>query len=46
MVDVPTNRGGNRLAPLDPSHDNIEEPQRGVDYAESYPLADTTAQYY
>src|SRR3990172_7167232 len=32
--------------PLDPAHDNIEEPQRGVDYANSYPLADTTVLYY
>ena len=32
--------------PLDPSHDNIEEPQRDIDYADSYPLADTTVLYY
>ncbi len=32
--------------PLDPVRDNPEEPQRGVDYAESYPLADTTVLYY
>jgi hypothetical protein len=32
--------------PLDPAHDNIEEPQRGIDYAESYPLTDTTVLYY
>ena len=32
--------------PLDPGHDNIEEPQRGGDYADSYPLADTTVLYY
>ena len=32
--------------PLDPSRDNIEEPMRGVAYAESYPLDDTTVLYY
>jgi hypothetical protein len=32
--------------PLDPQRDNIEEPQRGIDYADSYPLADTTVLYY
>lgn len=32
--------------PLDSARDNIEEPQRGVDYADSYPLADTTVLYY
>lgn len=32
--------------PLDPVRDNIEEPQRGIDYGESYPLADTTVLYY
>ncbi len=32
--------------PLDPEHDNVEEPQRGIDYADSYPLADTTVLYY
>lgn len=32
--------------PLDPARDNIEEPQRGIDYADSYPLADTTVLYY
>lgn len=32
--------------PLDPAHDNIEEPERGVEYADSYPLADTTVLYY
>jgi len=31
---------------LDPARDNIEEPQRGVDYGESYPFADTTVLYY
>jgi len=31
---------------LDPARDNIEEPQRGVDYGDSYPLADTTVLYY
>ncbi len=32
--------------PLDPDRDNIEEPQGGVDYGDSYPLADTTVLYY
>ena len=32
--------------PLDERVDNIEEPQRGVKYADSYPLADTTVLYY
>ncbi len=32
--------------PLDPGRDNIEEPQRGIDYADTYPLADTTVLYY
>ncbi len=32
--------------PLDPARDNIEEPQRGTNYADSYPLADTTVLYY
>jgi hypothetical protein len=32
--------------PLDPKRDNIEEPQRGIPYADSYPLADTTVLYY
>jgi hypothetical protein len=32
--------------PLDPLHDNIEEPQRGIDYGDTYPLADTTVLYY
>lgn len=32
--------------PLDPARDNIEEPQRGINYADSYPLADTTVLYY
>lgn len=27
---------------LDPARDNIEEPQRGIDYGDSYPLSDTT----
>jgi hypothetical protein len=25
---------------------NVEEPQRGIDYGESYPFADTTVLYY
>jgi hypothetical protein len=32
--------------PLDPARDNIEEPRRGVNYADSYPLEDTTTLYY
>lgn len=32
--------------PLDPARDNIEEPQRDVNYGDSYPLADTTVLYY
>jgi len=32
--------------PLDPAQDNIEEPQRGINYADSYPLNDTTVLYY
>ena len=32
--------------PLDPAHDNPEEPQRNIDYADSYPLQDTTVLYY
>ncbi len=32
--------------PLDPSRDIIEEPQRGIDYGDSYPLSDTTVLYY
>ncbi len=32
--------------PLDPARDNIEEPSRGVAYAESYPFDDTTVLYY
>jgi hypothetical protein len=32
--------------PVDPTRDNIEEPQRGIDYADSYPVYDTTVLYY
>lgn len=32
--------------PLDPGTDNVEEPQRGVGYADSYPDRDTTVLYY
>ncbi len=32
--------------PLDRGRDNIEEPQRGIDYADSYPIQDTTVLYY
>jgi hypothetical protein len=31
---------------LEPERDNLEEPQRGVAYAESYPTRDTTVLYY
>ena len=31
---------------LDPGRDNVEEPQRGIDYADSYPIHDTTVLYY
>jgi hypothetical protein len=31
---------------LDARRDNVEEPRRGVDYANSYPIADTTVLYY
>lgn len=41
--DEPRERG---WRPLDPRRDNPEEPQRGVDYAESYPLDDPTVLYY
>jgi hypothetical protein len=36
----------NGWRPLDASRDNVEVPQGGVDYADSYPLADTTVLYY
>lgn len=32
--------------PLDESRDNIEEPRRGIDYANSYPTQDPTVLYY
>jgi transposase InsO family protein len=32
--------------PLDLGQDNIEEPMRGVRYADSYPWPDTTVLYY
>ena len=32
--------------PLDLERDNIEEPQRGIRYGNSYPLEDTTVLYY
>ena len=32
--------------PLDADRDNLEEPQRGVDYGDTYPLNDTTVLYY
>jgi hypothetical protein len=43
-LDSDTRESGWR--PLDPRRDNIEEPQRGINYADSYPLADTTVLYY
>ena len=32
--------------PLDLALDNVEEPQRGVKYGDSYPESDTTVLYY
>jgi hypothetical protein len=32
--------------PLDSSRDNIEYPERGVKYADSYPTDNTTVLYY
>ena len=32
--------------PVDAARDNIEEPQRGLKYGESYPYDDTTVLYY
>lgn len=32
--------------PVDLARDNIEEPQRGIDYVDSYPIHDTTVLYY
>jgi hypothetical protein len=32
--------------PLDPARDNIELPERGVPYGDSYPERDTTVLYY
>lgn len=31
---------------IDEGRDNIEEPRRGIDYANSYPIMDTTVMYY
>lgn len=31
---------------LDPRRDNVEEPHAGINYADSYPLNDTTVLYY
>jgi hypothetical protein len=31
---------------VDPAQDNIEYPQRGTAYADSYPWPDTTVLYY
>lgn len=43
-LDVESREAGWR--PLDPARDNVEEPQRGIDYGDSYPLSDTTVLYY
>jgi len=43
-TDLDTREEGWRL--LDLKKDNIEEPQRGIDYADSYPIHDTTVLYY
>jgi hypothetical protein len=32
--------------PLDVARDNVEEPRRGVNYADSYPVQDATVLYY
>ncbi len=32
--------------PIDPARDNVEEPSRGIPYADSYPWPDTTVLYY
>jgi hypothetical protein len=32
--------------PVDPATDNVEHPSRGIRYADSYPLGDTTVLYY
>ena len=32
--------------PVDPARDNIEHPQRGTAYGDSYPWPDTTVLYY
>ena len=32
--------------PLDLGRDNVEQPRRGVKYADSYPESDTTVLYY
>ncbi len=31
---------------LDPAIDNIEEPRSGIDYADSYPVLDSSVLYY
>jgi hypothetical protein len=43
---VPGERREDGWRPLDTDNDNIEEPQRGVAYADSYPIHDTTVLYY
>lgn len=32
--------------PLDVAHDNVEEPQRGIKYGDTYPDIDTSVLYY
>ena len=32
--------------PIEPARDNLEEPERGLKYADSYPYEDTTVLYY
>ncbi len=44
VVHMPTKYEMRR--PLDFAHDNIEEPGRSTNYADTYPLDDTTVLYY
>ncbi len=43
-LDAESREAGWRL--LDPMRDNVEEPQRNIDYGDSYPFSDTTVLYY
>ena len=43
-LDIESREADWRL--LDPARDNVEEPQRSIDYGDTYPLADTTVLYY